>query len=350
MWLIFRLSCTGTGDRDVEFYFESESVDPTRPNSYCTEIKAAWWLTAKWRLEPDEELSGNITFQYIENGAAFDMASVDVYSESITTYNKYQGRSVFHQFTEGESIGENLVLLWFDQNYDTDIYGNVDPNLDGTQFRAVFYYMQGLTQDSAKRVKRANGAANTATADTTSADAMAADTTTADAMAADTSAADAMAADTTTADDSTTAAAAEATSISEMSDTSTTDGATADGTTTDGVAADGTTADGTTADGTTADGARADGTTADGTTADDTTAVSQETHTMDTVTVEESDHVTSDAAQTTEATGHHTEDIAMSTVAAITHDNALSLTTQDDGDGVNIISVDLTIREAVCKS
>ena len=324
----------------MEFYFESESVDPTRPNSYCTEAGVAWGLTAEWRLEADEELTDNITFQYIENGAALDMASVDLYSGMIMTYNAYEHHALRQQIAILNTIGDGSFTLWFDQKYDTDFYGNIDSAVDGTQFRVLFYYW-GWAQGSAKRVKRANGAANTATADTTSADAMAADTTTADAMAADTSAADAMAADTSTAD-----AMAADTTAANTAAADTTAGDITDGDTaaTDTAAAEATSSsevsDTTAADGATADGAIVDG----------TTAVSQETHTMDTVTVEESDHVTSDAAQTTEATGHHTEDIAMSTVAAITHDNALSLTTQDDGDGVNIISVDLTIREAVCKS
>ena len=324
----------------MEFYFESESVDPTRPNSYCTEAGVAWGLTAEWRLEADEELADNITFQYIKNGAAFDMASVDLYSGMITTYNAYEHHALRQQIAILNTIGDGSFTLWFDQKYDTDFYGNIDSAVDGTQFRVLFYYW-GWAQGSAKRVKRANGAANTATADTTSADAMAADTTTADAMAADTSAADAMAADTSTAD-----AMAADTTAANTAAADTTAGDITDGDT----AATDTAAAETTSSSEVSDTATTDGATADGAIVDGTTAVSQETHTMDTVTVEESDHVMSDAAETTEAAGHHTENIAMSTVAAITHDNALSLTTQDDGDGVNIISVDLTIREAVCKS
>ena len=231
-------------------YFESESVDPSQPNNYCTEVDAVWWLTAGWRLEPDEQLVDNITFQYIENGVAYDMASVDLYAETVTTYNNYFDREIYQSFTGTDSNGQSNLTLWFDRNYDVDHYGNVDDSVDGTDFRVVFYYGVLVQQYPANRVKRNAGAAtdNTAATDeTTTADEMAADTTTADAMAADTTAAD-------------------TTANTDQPDTDGTnaDDTTAADTTTDGTSAADTTADDTNVDGTTADGTTADGATADG--------------------------------------------------------------------------------------
>ena len=188
---------------EVEFYFRSESVDPTRQNSYCTEVGVTWWLVAEWQLEADERLTDNITFQYIENDVALDMASISVNHENVTTYNSYGDREIFIFSTEPLDSARATVTLSFNRTYGIDGYGNTEPTADASEFRVVFYYISVL-QNAVNRMKRNAGATagyagdstDTSAADTTAADTEAADTTADDTEAAGTTAADTAAANT----------------------------------------------------------------------------------------------------------------------------------------------------------
>ena len=218
----------------MEFYFKSDSVDPIRPNSYCTEVGVNWTLTAEWRLEPDEKLTGNITFQYFDNDTFVDMASLDVNNNyDITAHNKYAVQGLSRSYLSDSSGKENVTLA-FGRKYGLDMYENPDMNMASTQFQVVFHYYNTTgTSNLANRMKRNAGIDATSDAYEATSDDANDVAVTSDAATAVTAASDAATTNAEAADAATTDAAASdaATTDAEAFDAATTDAAATDATT-----------------------------------------------------------------------------------------------------------------------
>ena len=108
-----------TGAIEIDFYFISESVDPRQAHGYCVEEGAAWALTTTWRLEQHETLLYNISFLYVANGTAHELASVDTDTRQFSVTAGYSNLCFDHVYTTQESSQENNFTVFL-QNHDAD--------------------------------------------------------------------------------------------------------------------------------------------------------------------------------------------------------------------------------------
>ena len=260
---------------DVNLNFISDSIDPARPNSYCTEVGSGWELMTSWNLDPDEYLVDNITFQYFENGAYFDMASLPL-APQIIKYNKYINRDIRVYYMTPASDGQNKAGLVFHQY---DAIGNTrDDDADGTQFSVIFYTAYVNFQNAVVNRAKRNAGGTAATMETTEIEMDGTTTEMDDATTEDTSGV------LTTENDVDASSVgssviAQETGTTEMAtgqETATTGNGIA---TTDSATTDSATADSATTDSATTDSATTDSETPDSATTESATDVSEETST-----------------------------------------------------------------------